>query len=313
MQTGSRVSQIRRSALAWVGDWTSKKNLSPSEWDPRIWEMMATDSFSPESSVLAHQGHGFEVHQMRWSPDDARKLFGKDVFQQIRDQYPSIDQRVAKKSVFLFVFAWGDPEDMELKNIMDIPISDGYLVIASVLSDTDRLLPLLIHWSGAPIDDLSDRVNQAISWMQNVVTSPKVPAPILPYQTIDYIESARSGNIERSQQTKVVSDFISLDRSSFLELCDRLWPWIQDPNGPAGWLDKDSRFADHLWDILGEVSELERPGVLRLAPWKTGLGQPKGLKELVSEDTRDHSRSRVFFERTVHGSSRAGVLHKGNR
>lgn len=316
---GRFVDAAYRSAKAWAGDWNSP---SPEVWDEQIWARMQAEDpvIQDDEAVLVHQAGSFDVFEVdftltrsfddEWSRTRSLEdwcmrnfLDGFDP----KSVYPSIDSRRFRRTAHLFVCTWVDREEADLLSALGQPHCDGFLAALSVLCDTDRLLPLKIQWVGRNIDELelSRRVEQFLAWSQTVqARPPKVPCPVLPPDVLDLIEVSRSGAATLSEKERLVERMMQLDRVSFLETVDRLWPWVVWHNAPAAWVDKNDQICDRLWQIITELDELSRPGVLRLAPWKTGLGQPKDIEFQVGSATRLRGNYRVVVRRTFSGTYR---------
>lgn len=238
--------------------------------------------FDKNVASIVPVGEGFHFHAIQIPPDSGlfRILSFRPLEEALSDQYPRnlIKKKSSLKSVFPFIFFWGTEEERELAGLLDQPVVDGCLLVLSVLSDSDRLLPAYFQWIGKKLssEELSDRVSEAISWLQNVPTNPKVPAPSLPGELLDLMELSRAEGEGFSDRQDLSSSLCSLDRTSFLEAMDRLYPWMVN-DGPLSWLKDNPPVADRLWDILNEFPDL-KDGSLRVAPWKTGLGSPKSIR-----------------------------------
>lgn len=288
------------SAKAW--DDTSPFREEPDFRSKRETLRSSIGSFDQSLASVVLSDGPFTVLQI--PPDQGlfRLLSYRTIEDSLSDQYPRnlIKKKSSLKSVFPFVFFWGTEEERELASLLDQPVVDGCLVILSVLADSDRLLPAYVQWVGKklPVEDLVARVSEAISWLQNVPMNPKVPAPSLPGELLDLMELARAEGDGFSERGELSSFLCSLDRTSFLEALDRLYPWMAD-NGPVSWLKDDPAVANRLWDVLNEFPDLQN-GSLRMAPWKTGLGSPRGIRVRLFP-TRTQG---VTLIRNKHGSFR---------
>lgn len=314
---GRFVDAAYRSAKAWIGTYSSR-NTGSDQWDEEEWSKLSSERFfADEDAVLVRQEGSFVVYEVSFSrTPDFQKWCLRNVLDGFdpKVDYPAIDQKIFRRTARLFLCTWTDPEEAELRLALGHPPNEGFLSALCVLSDADRLLPLKICWQGSEVDlyDLSGRVEQFLAWSQSVqVPTPKVSSPELPAEVLDLVESARSGQATRHERERLVDQMMSLDRVGFLETIDRLWPWIDWHDAPAGWVDKNDQVADRLWQITTDLEELSRPGVLRLAPWKTALGQPKSLEFRVEVCSRDRSTMRdrpIWIRRQVTGAYRVKAL-----
>lgn len=304
---GSFVETAYRCAQAWVGlhDWV--RVGSPHYYDHRVWEDQGNEVVvGNEDAVLVHQEKDFEVYEVRRSEAILSNLF-RHLPVDPKQWYPQIDKRTVDKTFRFLVFLFGDRDEMDLRSNLGEPPVDGYLAGLFVLSDADRFLPVLLQWRGRQLDrvELSGRVEKAVSFAQNAIVEPKVPAPSLPPDILDGIVLARSGAMQRDrlERRRFVEGLLLLDRTSFLEALGRLLPWIEE--GEAGWLDKDDEVSDRLWKILEEIPDMKAK--MRLAPWKTGLGQPKSLRLKVNQDSTgplSHFDRSIELTRTEYGPYR---------
>lgn len=319
---GDVVEAAYRAANAWIGDHSFRPHHQ-DDFDAALWEQGHGESRVVErsSAVLLRAEPGFEAYEVALTRGTDQLLgnaFGRARIDPKR-YYPPIDERTWAKTARLFVFLGGDEDEASIRQAMGMPGRDGYLAVLAVLSDTDRLLPLKILWRGRQLpkpsravrpsqdeirlvpldgtdgtdgrptsDDLVERTRRALSFVQTTRTNPRVPAPLLPPEVLDSIEVVRGEGERISRQSRAVfvRQLLDLDRVGFLEALDRVWPWIQA--GPAGWLDNDDEVNDRLWDLLIDMKEegTDISEKLRLAPWKTALGQPKGLALLVDQENK---------------------------
>lgn len=300
---GSIVDTALRSAEAWIGNHDWSRLGAPDHYDHRVWGEDRPEVLTPSDAVLVHAEPGLEVYDVRYVDPIVSRLFHQ-VTTDPKEWYPTIDKRTAQRAIHPIVFLFGDRDEMDLRSSIGEPPVDGYLVGLFVIASDDRLLPVQLQWRGRQLDrlELSSRVGKALSYIQNVRTDPKVPAPVLPPEVLDSMVEARTRgtNLGHRERTRFVQQLMVLDRTSFLEVLGRMFPWIDE--GEVGWLDKDDQVADRLWDILGENGPLRSK--MRLAPWKTGLGEPKGLRCRVVQDSSGpmpyHERS-IDLYRTDHG------------
>lgn len=288
------------SAKAW--DDTSPFREEPDFQSSRTRLRSSIESFDRKLASAVLVDRPFSVLQIPADPGLFRLFSYRTIEDALSEQYPRnlIKKKSVLKNVFPFVFFWGTAEERELASLLDQPVVDGCLVILSVLADSDRLLPAFVQWVGKklPVEDLAARVSEALSWLQNVPMSPKVPAPSLPGELLDLMELARAEGDGFSEKRELSSLLCSLDRTSFLEALDRLYPWMTD-SGSVSWLKDDSAVADKLWNVLNEFPDL-KDGALRMAPWKTGLGSPRSVRiRLFPARTQG-----VTLVRNKHGSFR---------
>lgn len=167
----------------------------------------------------------------------------------------------------------------EMREMLGSPPWDGYLVMNVVLADTDRLIPIGGEWVGKALErhEADDKIDRALGAIRSIGVDVKVPAPSLPGYLLDLIDEARAGGMSTWRRDELTNELVALDRIEFLEAMDRLLPWISGQSSDRGeatasWIDKNDKIADKLWTIKRENPKLVTR--MRLAPWKTGLGNP---------------------------------------
>jgi hypothetical protein len=270
--SGDRMHYLSSSAMAWRG---SYRWSDPDSWDDEEWTRLqrTESSWGDGQAALILQDGDLHIAKV-----DRERL--GTVFYDVREGmdpvrfYGSSSADIRKH--WHTLVAWSEDETSEVNELLGVPSIDGFLIVQTVFAQDDELVPVFACWFGRKIsnEEASIRLRRVLDTIGSMEIRPKKPAPQLPEDLLLLIEEGRSGDLDRTERKTLVEHLLELDRASFLEALDRMAPWMlgRADETPLGWLNQNTEIADRLWRIKEEIPTLE--GKMRLAPWKSGMGNP---------------------------------------
>jgi hypothetical protein len=177
-----------------------------------------------------------------------------------------------------------DPNE-EANALLDLPITNRYVVYAVLLTDDDRYVPIGAEHVGIAPDqgtsvelgELGFKIGSALS--SELDRTNLRQAPELPHAAVAAIDRFQSTSLSNYEQQDLVDTLMRLDDWAFWEAISRMLPYAKAED--KSWIAFHPQLAERAHDIK-EANKRTLPnnmydsnaGSLRLGTWKTAWMLP---------------------------------------